>query len=173
MSKKEIVPTSTRRDLARTAVGAYAAVTLGLPRNLYANFAGGSLEMLDYSLGLSQHIPQEWGSLDGLASEILSGNPQQRERLDYGSLETAMMVGVWECTQGSFKLTYTFNELATILEGRVTITFPDGSSHDFGPGDTHFAQKGDTATWTIHSEKVRKSFFIYTGDQVESTAAAQ
>ena len=46
-----------------------------------------------------------------------------------------MMVGVWECTQGSFKLTYTFNELATVLEGRITIAFPDGSSHDFGPGE--------------------------------------
>ena len=128
--------------------------------------------MLDYAQCLSQSLPEQWRPLDDLGAEIVSGNPQQRERLDYGSPESPLMVGVWECTQGSFTLTYTFNELATILEGNITITFPDGSEHNYGPGDTHFAQKGDTATWTIHSEKVRKSFFIYTGDQLEASSAA-
>lgn len=124
--------------------------------------------MLDYAQDLAQSLPEQWRSLDDLGAEIKSGNPRQRERLDYGSPETPLMVGVWECTQGSFTLTYDFNELATILEGNITITFPDGSEHNFGPGDTHFAHKGDTATWTIHSEKVRKAFFIYTGDQIDA-----
>lgn len=78
--------------------------------------------MLDYALNLSQDISEQWRSLDDLGAEILSGTPQQRERLDYGSPESALMVGVWECTQGSFTLTYTFNELATILEGEITLT---------------------------------------------------
>ena len=128
--------------------------------------------MLDYAQDISQSGFEPWCSLDNLGAEIVSGNPQQRERLDYGSPETALMAGVWECTQGSFTLTYSFNELATILAGKITITFPDGSDHSFGPGDTHFAQKGDTVTWTIHTGKVRKSFFIYTGDQVEASAVA-
>ncbi len=36
MSKRETGPTSTRRDLARTAVVAYAAAAMGVPRNLLA-----------------------------------------------------------------------------------------------------------------------------------------
>jgi uncharacterized cupin superfamily protein len=124
--------------------------------------------MLDFALSLPQDVSGEWCSLDNLGAEIISGNPRQRERIDYGTAETPLISGVWECTQGSFSLTYDFNELATILEGQITLTFPDGSEHNYGPGDTHYAQKGDRATWTIHSEKVRKAFFIYTGDQVEA-----
>ncbi len=130
--------------------------------------------MLDYA----QNSPQDagiepWHPLTEIGAEILDGNPQQSGRVDYGSLETPLIAGVWECTKGSFKATYPWNELATILEGSITITFPDGSEHNFGPGDTHFAQKGDTVTWRINSAKVRKSFFIYTGDQVEAAAAAE
>jgi uncharacterized cupin superfamily protein len=128
--------------------------------------------MLDYALNLSQDAGIEaWHPLDEIGAEILEGDPKQSGRVDYGSLETPLIAGVWECTQGKFKVTYPWNELATILEGKVTITFPDGSEHTFGPGDTHFAQKGDLVTWNILTPKVRKSFFIYTGDQVEAVAA--
>ncbi len=129
--------------------------------------------MLDYAQNLSQSGLEQWHPLEEIGAEILSGSPAQSGRIDYGSLETPLIVGVWECTKGSFKATYPWNEMATILEGNITITFPDGSEHNFGPGDTHYATKGDTVTWTIHSEKVRKAFFIYTGDQVETSAAAE
>ena len=129
--------------------------------------------MLDYAQSLSQSGLGPWSSIEELGAEVVSGTPRQRERLDYGTDASALMTGVWECTQGSFSLTYPFNELATILEGNITISFPDGSEHSFGPGDTHFAQKGDRVTWTVHSEKVRKTFFIYMGDQVEVSAAAE
>ena len=129
--------------------------------------------MLDYAQNLSQSGLEQWHPLEEIGAEILSGSPAQSGRIDYGSLETPLIVGVWECTQGSFKVSYPWNELATILEGNITITFPDGFAHSFGPGDTHYAQKGDTVTWTIHSDKVRKAFFIYTGDQVEASAAAE
>ena len=129
--------------------------------------------MLDYAQNLPQSELGDWRPLDDLGATIVSGVPRQRERLDYGSDVSALMTGVWECTQGSFSMTYPFNELATIIEGEITLTFPDGSEHRFGPGDTHFSQKGDRVTWTIHSEKVRKTFFIYMGDQVEASAAAE
>ena len=129
--------------------------------------------MLDYAQSLSQGGLEQWHPLEEIGAEILDGNPQQSGRVDYGSLETPLIVGVWECTKGSFKATYPWNEMATILEGNITITFPDGSEHNFGPGDTHYATKGETVTWTIHSDKVRKAFFIYTGDQVAAAAAAE
>jgi uncharacterized protein len=129
--------------------------------------------MLDYAQNLPQSGLDPWPSLEESGAEFLDGTPQQSGRVDYGSLETPLIVGVWECTKGSFKATYPWNEMATILEGNITITFPDGSEHNFGPGDTHYATKGETVTWTIHSDKVRKAFFIYTGDQVAAAAAAE
>ena len=55
----------------------------------------------------------------------------------------------------------------------VTITDASGKVMKFGPGDTHFAVKGEQVTWKINSSKVRKCFFIYTGDQVEAAVAAE
>ncbi|MCZ6721557.1 MAG: cupin domain-containing protein [Proteobacteria bacterium] len=127
--------------------------------------------MFDYSQNKSQTGLEPWHPLEEIGATILEGTPQQSGRIDFGSLETPMITGVWECTKGKFEVTYPWNELATILEGNITITDSKGNAMKFGPGDTHFAVKGDRVTWQIHSDKVRKAFFIYTGDQVAAEAA--
>ncbi len=127
--------------------------------------------MLDYNRKKEQKGLDPWPPLTDIGAKILSGSPKQSGRIDYGSMETPMIVGVWECTQGKFEVTYPWNELASILEGNITITDSKGSKMKFGPGDTHFAQKGDRVTWEVHTPKVRKAFFIYTGDQAKSAAA--
>ena len=64
-----------------------------------------------------------------------------------------------------FSLTYPWNEFATILEGSVTITDASGTAMTFGPGDSHYAEKGEGATWHITTPKVRKCFFLCKDDQ--------
>ncbi len=127
--------------------------------------------MFDFSQGKAQSGIEPWPPLTDIGANILDGNPVQSGRVDYGSMETPIISGVWECTQGTFEATYPWNEMATILEGSVTITDASGNAMTFGPGDSHFAVKGEKVTWKINSEKVRKCFFIYTGDQVEAAAA--
>ena len=129
--------------------------------------------MLDFSQSKSQSGLEPWPSLTESGATIVDGDPQQSGRVDYGSMETPIISGVWECTQGSFEVSYPWNEMATILEGSVTITDASGNAMTFGPGDSHFAVKGEYVTWKINSSKVRKCFFIYTGDQVEAAAAAE
>lgn len=127
--------------------------------------------MLDYRKEKEQPGLEPWGPLEELGAKIVGGQPEQSGRIDYGSLTSTIIVGVWECTQGKFEITYPWNELATIREGSVTITDANGKSVTYGPGDTHFAVKGDRVTWDIPAPKVRKTFFIYTGDQAEQQAA--
>ncbi len=129
--------------------------------------------MISFTQNKSQSGIEPWPPLVDIGATILSGNPAQSGRLDYGTMETPVMSGVWECTQGSFEIAYPWNEMATILEGSVTITDASGESVTYGPGDSHFAVKGEKVTWNITSPKVRKCFFIYTGDQVEAVAAAE
>jgi uncharacterized cupin superfamily protein len=129
--------------------------------------------MLDYTELKNKDGIEPWPPLAEIGAKVIDGSPEQSGRVDYGSMETPILSGVWECTQGSFEITYPWNEMATILEGSVTITDASGKSMNFGPGDSHFAVKGEKVTWNITSPKVRKCFFIYTGDQVEAVAAAE
>ncbi len=127
--------------------------------------------MLDFSQSKSQSGIEPWPPLAEIGANVLEGDPKQSGRVDFGSMETPIISGVWECTQGKFQISYPWNEMATILEGSVTITDASGNAVTYNPGDSHFAVKGEKVTWNITTPKVRKCFFIYTGDQVEAAAA--
>ena len=129
--------------------------------------------MFDFSQKKQQTGLEPWAELESIGAKIVSGKPKQSGRIDYGSLTQPIIVGVWECTQGKFEISYPWNELATIQEGSVTITDSTGKAMTFRAGDTHFAVKGERVTWDIQEAKVRKCFFIYTGDQVAAKAAAE
>ena len=126
---------------------------------------GGS-GMLDFRQSVKQSELEPWGSLEELGATNITGNPEQSGRVDYGSMDTPVIVGVWECTKGSFQITYPWNEMATILEGHITLTDKSGKCVTYSTGDTHFVSKGESINWQIISGKVRKCFFIYTGDQI-------
>ena len=121
--------------------------------------------MLDFGQSKAQSGLEPWPSLQEAGATVHEGGPRQAGRVDFGYFETVMMSGVWECTQGKFSLTYPWNEFATILEGSVTITDASGTAMTFGPGDSHYAEKGEGATWHITTPKVRKCFFLCKDDQ--------
>lgn len=55
------------------------------------------------------------------------------------------------------------DEMQTVLSGRVRLTLPDGSSHEFTAGDTLFTRRGDRVTWDV-IEDVTKAFFTINPD---------
>lgn len=69
------------------------------------------------------------------------------------------LAGVWTCTPGTMKLTdYPFNEMATIIEGRIIVTEEDsGAVQEFGPGEGLAIRKGFRGTWHM-PEAVLKRF---------------
>ena len=98
------------------------------------------------------------GELEG--TRVLSGAPQHFGRLDLGDYDTDHMLGIWECTEGTFEWTEVGDELQIIVKGRLRIIERDGTTHEFGPGDTFFTRKGEVMTWEV-LERVRKVFFAY------------
>jgi len=101
--------------------------------------------------------------LDAEGYEVIEGNPRTSIRTDSGSTDTKNRLGVWMCTPGTFTCTEKGNELQTILEGKLMIILGDGTSHQFGPGDSFYTQKGERLTWNI-VETVKKVFFTYYPD---------
>jgi uncharacterized cupin superfamily protein len=62
-----------------------------------------------------------------------------------------LKTGIWEVTPGTFKSTRPgYDEICQILSGTATITEPDGSSFDIGPGSLFVTPAGWEGNWTIH-----------------------
>jgi len=103
---------------------------------------------------------------------VLKGNPRQSGREDFASPDGALSAGVWECTMGSFRITYPMDEIATLLKGKLVITDDRGRKTTLEAGDSFFVAKGETLTWDI-IEPVRKSYFLYMRPTKAAKAAAE
>jgi len=83
------------------------------------------------------------------------GNPVQRIFLL--SEQGAKVQGVWDCSEGGFDITFTWEEFAYILEGEVQITSDDRSSTILRGGDLAHFKKGNTYRWDI-PQYLKKTF---------------
>ena len=92
--------------------------------------------------------------------EVLDGDPRCSLRIDHGTPKSTSRLGIWMCTPGTFRCNEKGDELQTVIEGSLTVTLEDGSSFDFGPGDTFFTERGERVIWKIN-ETVIKVFFTY------------
>jgi uncharacterized cupin superfamily protein len=91
--------------------------------------------------------------------EIIDGECEQVLDVFMTSEQGNFLAGVWTCTPGTMKLThYPFNEMATIISGRIEVTDEDsGETQAFGPGDGLAIRKGFRGTWHM-PERVHKRF---------------
>ncbi|MFL1526267.1 cupin domain-containing protein [Pseudomonas sp. O230] len=72
---------------------------------------------------------------------------------------SGVSVGVWECTEGSFRRQIMQAEYSYFIEGAGSFT-PDGEEPiDFKAGDSVFFSANTNGLWKI-SERVRKSYII-------------
>ncbi len=92
---------------------------------------------------------------------IISGKPKQSAYTAYTSPDGAFMTGLWSCTPGKFRVTYTVNETIYILSGRVKITKDGEAPRTFGPDDAIVVPVGWAGTWEV-LETIRKIFAIGT-----------
>lgn len=68
--------------------------------------------------------------------------------------------GIWEASPGTFEGRRDgYDEIVVIVDGKATITEPDGTSFDIEAGDVLVTPAGWTGTWAVQ-EKIRKVYFI-------------
>ncbi len=103
-------------------------------------------------------LPLESAPID--PSWITAGAPQARNRMLARATDGSAWSMLWDCTPGSFRWRYSFDETIHFLEGAVTITGEDGIARQFGPGDMIFFPAGSIAEWRVHSD-VRKLAFCH------------
>lgn len=90
---------------------------------------------------------------------IVSGDPKATGILLQRSADNKTADGVWECSPGSFRWEYTWDETAYLLEGRATITSEEGVTVHLKAGQIVHFSPGLRTEWTV-TETVRKVFFL-------------
>jgi uncharacterized cupin superfamily protein len=91
-------------------------------------------------------------------SWITGGKPRARNRVLSRSTDGSSWTMLWDCTPGSFRWRYSFDETIHFLEGSVTITGNDGVARHFGPGGMVFFPAGSVADWRVHAHIKKLAF---------------
>lgn len=92
-------------------------------------------------------------------SWVLAGDPQARASSHSQAADKFASTAVWDCTAGTFRWYFGWDETVVILEGEVHVTAEDGSERTLKAGDVGYFRGGTWATW--HIEKyVKKIAFI-------------
>lgn len=89
---------------------------------------------------------------------VLAGNPQARLSLHSRAYDDQATTAIWDCTAGTFRWYFGWDETVMILEGEVHITAEDGSQRTLKAGDIAYFPGKSWATWHIETY-VRKIAF--------------
>ncbi len=86
---------------------------------------------------------------------ILSGDPQARAKTWAISQDRTTTHWTWECTAGSFRWWFAFDETVHIVAGSVQVEVDGQEPVRLGVGDAAYFAAGQWSTWTI-DDYVRK-----------------
>lgn len=92
-------------------------------------------------------------------SWIIAGDPQARLCEHSKSADGASVTALWDCTAGTFRWYFGWDETVVILEGEVHVTAEDGSEKVLRTGDIAYFTAGSWATWHVENY-VRKVAFV-------------
>ncbi|MCD2175337.1 cupin domain-containing protein [Rhizobium sp. C4] len=90
---------------------------------------------------------------------IVAGAPQARIAEHSQSSDRAAMTALWDCTAGTFRWYFAWDETVMILEGEVRVTDANGAVRVLKAGDIAYFTGNTWATWQIDNY-VRKIAFL-------------
>lgn len=92
-------------------------------------------------------------------SWVLAGDPQARCVEHHASADGDSITAVWDCTAGTFRWRFGWDETVVILEGEVHVTAQDGTERRLVAGDMAYFRAGSEADWHVENY-VRKVAFL-------------
>lgn len=115
--------------------------------------------MLAFHLAMDRTALDAWGNPEDIGATTVAGPIAVSGKILFGSLDSPVSGGLYAATQGQYRVTYPFDEHATLLEGVLALTDEDrGVTEVYGPGDSWIIAKGTTVLWDIRSPAIRKSY---------------
>jgi uncharacterized cupin superfamily protein len=99
-----------------------------------------------------------WEKID--ATRVIDGTPSAAYHVLHASSSGELTCGIYECTAGKWRVSYTEDEFCTLIDGRVTMQNDDGDTQTYAAPDSFIIPSGYNGTWEAHGH-VRKYFVIY------------
>jgi uncharacterized protein len=163
------VQQSSRRDF----LGSFAPVALlsllgDPPEMLFSrNEAGGTTDQKGHTpAGATDKVKAvkvdrvecpSW-PLQSLGAVVVDGNPDASGKNVFESEDHQITGGVWKCSPGTFDLTFTWDEMALLMEGELVIEEPSGRKVRILPGDFFTVPRGAKTRWNV-IKPIKKLFF--------------
>jgi uncharacterized protein len=94
------------------------------------------------------------------ADQLLGGSPEHVVHNFFSDRTGRFHSGVWESTEGRWRVSYSENEFCHIAKGRVRIEDATGRRWEFGEGGSFVIPAGFVGTWEV-LEPVSKFYVIY------------
>jgi uncharacterized cupin superfamily protein len=115
--------------------------------------------MIPFKLDMDRVPLDDWGTPEDIGAQSLGPAPRVAGKILFGTLDSPVSGGLYAATRGRYRVTYPFDEHATLLDGQLALTDEaSGRTVVYGPGDSWIIAAGSTIVWDIRSEGVRKSY---------------
>lgn len=88
---------------------------------------------------------------------VLTGDPSASGAVLAKSDDGCIVRGIWDCTPGSFRWNWSYDETIVVVSGRATVALDDGRRVELAPGTMACFERGLGSVWTIHTP-FRKGF---------------
>jgi len=100
----------------------------------------------------------DWQPVD--KARVVRGAPEQAYALLYSSASGEFHTGIYQCTTGSWKVSYSEDEFCTLLEGHVRLTDAGGHAQEYRAPASFLIPAGFEGLWDAITP-VRKCFVTY------------
>ena len=94
------------------------------------------------------------------AAKVIEGTPRQAFRVTYTSASGDFCTGIYACTAGKWRVSYSEDEFCTLTKGTVRLTNAAGDTQEFKAPDSFLIPSGFAGTWEAVGD-VQKNFVIY------------
>jgi len=88
---------------------------------------------------------------------VIDGSPATAGAVLSQSADGRIVRGIWECTPGSFRWEWSYDETLVVISGSATVRFDDARRLTLRAGDFAFIARGQSGLWTTHT-LLRKVF---------------
>jgi uncharacterized protein len=96
--------------------------------------------------------------LQSLGAVAVHGDPTASGKTVFETKDRQITGGIWKCSPGTFDLTFTWDEMALLLEGELIIEESAERKVRIFPGDFFFVPRGATTRWIV-VKPLKKLFF--------------
>lgn len=96
--------------------------------------------------------------LKSLGAVTVHGDPRASGKTVFETKDSQITGGIWKCSPGTFDLTFTWDEMALLLEGELIIEESSDRKVQILPGDFFFVPRGAKTRWVV-VKPLKKLFF--------------